>query len=296
MNELWTNFLETMTPERVTPWLWGGLVILVGFFLARLTRTLFVRVVSTRLSAQHARATGNVVYFLVLGLAVIVALAYVGTDLKWLLGAAGVLTVALGFAAQTAVSNLISGLFLVGERTFRLGDLIQIAGTMGYVESIDLLSVKLRTFNNVLVRIPNESLLKSEITNLTHYPILRLDLTIGVAYKEDINRVKKVLLELADKNPYCLDEPKPLFFFNGFGDSAVNLRFSVWFTQENYWETQNRIQQEIKEALDRAGIEIPFPHRSLYTGAVTEPFPVRVVRDPAVAAAPESDSESAIWE
>lgn len=296
MNELWTKFRDAVSAESAVKWLEGALWVLIGFVLARLARVLVVRLAGKRLNVQHARAAGNVVYFLVLGLAVIVALAKVDTDLKLLLGAAGVLTVALGFAAQTAVSNLISGLFLVGERTFRLGDLIQISGTMGYVESIDLLSVKLRTFNNVLVRLPNESLLKAEITNLTHYPIRRLDLTIGVAYKESINRVKKVLMEVADKNPYSLDEPKPLFFFSGYGESAIHLRFSVWFTQENFWESQNRIQQEIKEALDRAGIEIPFPHRSLYTGAVTEPFPVRVVREAPVASTPEADSGSDIWE
>ena len=125
--------------------------------------------------------------------------------------------------------------------------------------------------------VPNESLLKTEITNLTHYPIRRLDLTLGVAYKENVDQVKEILLGVAERNLYCLDEPKPSFWFEGYGDSAIHVRFSAWFATTSFWEGTNRLQQQIYEALTAAGIEIPFPHRSLVTGSTTEPFPVRVV-------------------
>ena len=119
------------------------------------------------------------------------ALRELGFKLSVLLGAAGVLTVAVGFASQTSASNIISGLFLLGERPFSVGDVIRVGSTTGEVLSIDLLSAKLRTFENLFVRIPNETLIKSEVTNLSRLPVRRLDLKIGIAYKEEVGENKE---------------------------------------------------------------------------------------------------------
>ena len=203
-----------------------------------------------------------------------------------LLGAAGVLSVAIGFASQTSASNLVSGLFLIGERPFGVGDVIQVSGTSGEVLSIDLLSVKLRTFDNVFVRIPNETLIKTEVRTLTRFPIRRVDLQISIGYSEDVERVRDLLYELAERNPLCLDEPKPLFLVVGYGDSAVQLQFSPWTLRENLVEVKSAIQHEIKRAFEQHGIEIPFPQRSLHFGRGSGPFPVRVV-DPESEADPD---------
>ena len=269
-----TNFLSA---ERLVDVFAGLVVFAIGVFVARFARGLFRRLVGPRLSPQHSLVVEKAIYYVLNAVAVLTALHASGADPSVLLGAAGILTLALGFASQTTVSNLISGLFLVGEQMFKIGDVVRVGDKTGYVDSIDLLSVKLRTFDNVLVRLPNETLLKSEITNVTRYPVRRLDLTIGVAYKEDVRRVGEILNRVAEENPYCLDEPKPAFWFLAYGDSSVQLRFTVWFAQENFWEANSRIQQEIYEALTREGVEIPFPHRTLYPGSVTEPFPIRVV-------------------
>jgi len=199
-----------------------------------------------------------------------------------LLGAVGILGNALGFASQTSVSNLISGFFLTAEQPSVVGDIIQVGktgGTVGIVQSIDMLSVKLRTFDNKFVRIPNESLIKTEMTNVTRYPIRRVDVAVGVAYKEDVQHVRRVLLEVADANPMALMEPAPMVLFDGYGESSLNFSFRVWATRENWLELKNTIHEEVKERFDEEGIEIPFPHRTLYTGSVTEPFPVRVERE-----------------
>ena len=100
------------------------------------------------------------------------------------------------------------------------------------------------------MRIPNETLIKSEVTTLTKFPIRRMDLQIGVAYKEDIARVRETLADVADRNPLCLEEPPPLYIFQGFGDSALNMQFSVWATRENFLELKNTIHEEIKAAFD----------------------------------------------
>ena len=210
-----------------------------------------------------------------LGLAVTV-LTQLGFNLAPLLGAAGILGIALGFASQTSVSNLISGFFIMGEQPFVVGDVVQVAGREGTVLSIDMLSVKLRTFDNTFIRIPNETLVKSEVVTLTRFPVRRINVHLGVAYKEDLERVKGVLFDVARANPDILMEPEPVFVFRGFGDSSLDILFGAWTVREKWLQAKNAIHIEIKRALDEAGIEIPFPHRTIYPGSVAEPFGVRL--------------------
>lgn len=254
---------------------------IVGLILARLTSRGIKRWSKHRFDMHRQLLMARVAAYLVLLLFVVMGLNAIGFNLGVLIGAAGILSVAIGFASQTSASNIISGLFLVAERPFSVGDLIRVGTTTGEVLSIDLLSVKLRTFDNLFVRIPNETLIKSEVTTLTRFPIRRIDLAIGVAYKEDIKNVRKVLEQVAAANPLCLDEPKPIFVFLGFGESSLDMQFSVWVKRENFIDLKNSIHEEIKEAFDAEGIEIPFPHRSLYTGSVTEPFPIRIIDETA---------------
>lgn len=255
-----------------------ALVLLVaGVITARLVGGLVRRVADDYLSSHHTLLLRRLVVYGIGSLFAVAALHELGFQLGVLLGAAGILTVALGFASQTSASNLVSGLFLIAEQPFAVGDVIRMGSTTGEVLAIDLLSVKLRTFDNLYVRIPNESIIKSEITNLTRFPIRRLDLQLGVAYKEDLQRVQEVLLDAADRNPLSLEEPKPLIILQGFGESSIDLQFSVWAVRSNFLQLRNSIHNDIKQAFERAGIEIPFPHRSLYAGSATEPLPIRIV-------------------
>lgn len=272
--------LQFMRSDAVINGLQALLLIVIGFLLAGYAAKVAEKIISNNFSRHHAVLFRRIIYWLVLALFAASALHQLGFSLGVLLGAAGVLSVAIGFASQTSASNLISGLFLIGEKPFQIGDTIKVGNTIGEVLSIDLLSVKLRTFDNLFVRIPNESLIKSEVTNMTRFPIRRFDLLLGVAYKENIAQVRKVLFEVAEKNPLSLDEPAPAFLFTGFGDSALNIQFSVWCSTDNFRALRNSLQEEIKLAFDAAGIEIPFPHRTLYAGSETPPFPVRIVTDP----------------
>jgi small-conductance mechanosensitive channel len=258
------QLLHWLQSEQASHLLRATILLLAGFVIAGLTSRAIGRVLSTNFSQHHVVLFKRLVYWLLLALFIASALKQMGFSLSVLLGAAGVLSVALGFASQTSASNLISGLFLIGEQPFQLGDTIKVGNTTGEVLSIDLLSVKLRTFDNLYVRIPNESLIKSEMTNLTRFPIRRFDLLIGVAYKENISQVRQIMQNVADNNPLCMDDPSPTFLFLGFGDSSLNIQFSVWAKRENFRDLRNSLQEEIKLAFDKAGIEIPFPQRTVY--------------------------------
>lgn len=255
----------------------AGVILIAGYFIARLLTASILKLVGKHLSKQQQVLFRRILFYGLIVVFMVSALHEMGFKLSVLLGAAGILSVAIGFASQTSASNLISGLFLLAERPFVVGDVIRVGSTTGEVLAIDLLSAKLRTFDNLYVRIPNETMLKSEVTTLTRFPIRRLDVPVGVAYKEDTEKVRELLLAIAHKNPLCLDEPAPHFMFIGFGDSAQNLQLNVWVKRENFLDLKNTIHHEIKKTFDEHRVEIPFPHLSLYTGNETEAFPVQIV-------------------
>ena len=273
--ELWQA--DVWQSETLGSLVQAAVLVVAGLVLARLARLAVVRTFAKTLSRQQLMLLRRTVSYTVLGLFAVSALRELGFDFGVLLGAAGIVTLAVGFASQTSVSNLISGLFVVLERAVEVGDVITVDGTTGEVLSIDLLSTKLRTFDNLFIRIPNETMVKTKITNLNRFPLRRVDINVGVAYKEDLGEVVKLLKEVAYNNKLCLDEPEPVFIAQGFGGSSVDYQFSVWGKTENYLSLRNSMQTDIKKAFDAAGVEIPFPHRSLYVGSATEPFPVRVV-------------------
>ncbi len=271
------GYEELVSTERILSLVQAGATLILGFVVARLAARGIGKALQKRVNPQHTMLAKRLSFYGVMGLVLISFLGQLGVDLSVLLGAAGILTIAIGFASQTSASNLVSGLFLMAEQPFVVDDWIQIDDVVGTVLAIDLLAVRIRLFDNTMVRIPNESIIKSRLTNLTRFPIRRADINVGVAYKEDVDRVKTILFELADRHPLVLDDPKPQFFFDGYGDSALDLRLCVWTAKENIVDVRNAIRLEIKKTFDREGIEIPFPHRSLYTGSVTDPFPVHVV-------------------
>ena len=277
MDVLWQSLVEFFSSERTFSVMRALILAGAGFIIARVASGAFTRLAGRRLTHHHLIVLRRIIYYGILGLFAVSVLFELGFNLSVLVGAAGIFSVAIGFASQTFASNIISGLFLLGEQPFALGDIVKVGDTTGEVLAIDLLSVKLRTFDNLFVRIPNETMLKTEVVNLTRFPIRRFDLMLGVAYKEDIDTVREILFDIAGLNPLCLEEPKPLFIFTGFGSSSLDIQFSVWAKRENFLEMRNTLQLEIKKVFDDKGIEIPFPHMSLYAGSATAPFPVSIV-------------------
>ncbi len=270
------TFLAWLNDHQTRIWT-STLLLLIGLPLVQLIGYLIRKGLRRKVTDQAVMLLSKGVVYLGSLIIILTVLQQAGLKLGTLLGAAGIAGVAIGFAAQTSLSNLISGIFLVWERPFQVGDALQAGADMGIVYSIDLLSIQLRTYDNKLIRIPNEALIKNPFTNITRFPIRRMDIPIGVAYKEDVERVMNILREVADRNPYCLDEPEPVIIFKGFGDSALELLFAPWFSKTDYVALRNSLLIEVKRRFDEEGIEIPFPHRTLYTGSATEPFPIKLV-------------------
>ena len=247
--------------ERGFALLRAAAFLVLGWVLARAATGLLTRLFKNILDTQRLFLVRRSAFYAIILLALFSALLELGFNLGVLLGAAGILTVAVGFAAQTSASNIISGLFLIGEAPFSIGDLIKVGELTGEVLSIDLLSVKLRTLDNLFVRVPNESLIKSNVTNLTRFPIRRFDLQLWLDYKEDLVQVGRILEAVADECKFCLDEPKPQVIFQGFGESGQNVQFSVWAARANWLTMRNALPAKVLQALAQENIEIGLPQR-----------------------------------
>ncbi|QQO09720.1 mechanosensitive ion channel family protein [Breznakiella homolactica] len=234
------------------------ITVFVIIIIFNLIQLFLGKLLKGHVSDQRTFIVKKVIKYLGLVMALLFIFNSMGIDTSAILGAAGIAGIAIGFAAQTSVSSLISGLFLLSEKPFQVGDAITVEDVTGVVLSVDLLSVKLRTYDNTFVRIPNETIIKSNVVTVTRFPIRRLDLKLSVAYKEDLERVQAVLTELAVKNIYCLDNPEPFFGIDSFDSSGITLLFCIWFEKNNYWQLKNSIMIDIKKRFDAENIEIPY--------------------------------------
>ncbi len=264
---VWHWLLVTGGKLMELGWLRFVIFVLLGFFgswlVKRLMRPLHHQ---QKLPAQVLRMLQTALVILVWVFATIQALHAVGVDLVSVLGAAGVVGVAVGFASQTTLSNFISGIFLVGERSVSLGDYIRVndvEGVEGSVEAINLLSVTLRKGDNARIRIPIETLIKNPMVNITGDHMRRIDFDLGVDYSSDLQQVRACILRVVETHPLLLPAPAPVVLFSAFGESSLDLHVGAWCRTEDYHKARFDFAHALLAAFAKEGINIPFPTRQL---------------------------------
>ena len=265
-----------LNTDRLTELLVALALGLIGFLIARFVSNTFIRTIGSRFNAHQKLVWRRGIFYFIFLIFVMASLKEAGFKLSVFLGAAGILTVALGFASQTSASNLISGLFLIGEGSFEIGDTIQITlirgnSIEGEVISIDLLSVKLLTQDNVYVRLPNEQLIRAPVHNLSKFPIRRIPITLAINFHEDIIKVREVLLDVAQKYPLVLADPKPAVTVTAFRESSIELLFAVWCRQENFLKVRDEMQERVRNDFLDNQIEIPVPKMGFVDHPLSRP-------------------------
>lgn len=206
----------------------------------------------------------RVVVFVV---ALVTVLSHFNVDVNGLLAVLGVGSLAIALAAKDTIANMISGFIIMIDRPFRAGDrVILSSGEKCDVHKIGLRSTSFKTFENTLIILPNENLITSKIENVT-YPNsqIRVKVTVGVAYGSDVEQVKKILIKCISDHPKTLDDPEPVVHFTDLADNSINFSAvgRVDLVTDQY-TTQNEIRQMIYDRLNEAGIEIPFPQRTVW--------------------------------
>lgn len=290
-----TPFLVSAATSLVQSLLRIGLIFLAGYVGARFVRAALSRLEATLIKAgeRTERVPGatqkrvstligllrTIALVLLWGVVVIIALGQIGFDVTPILAGAGIIGLAVGFGAQNVVRDLISGFFMVLENQVRVGDVAIVNGTGGLVEGITFRTIVLRDLSGVVHVFPNGTI--NTLSNMTkEWSGYVID--VGVAYKEDTDRVAEVMKQVAeamrqdpDYGPRIL-EPIEIFGVDDFADSAVVIKARLKTHPIQQWNVGREYRRRLKKAFDAEGIEIPFPHRSIYVGEATKPFQVQL--------------------
>ncbi len=203
--------------------------------------------------------------------ALITSASQVGINVAAALAGLGVAGIALGFAAQETVANMIAGFLVFWDRPFKIGDYITTQDRYGRVQEITMRTTRIRTMENTYVIIPNKQIIGDMLVNHSLYGEMRINVPIGIAYKESIARTRAVLLPVINGIPGVLSQPPAEVVAWSLGDSSVNLQARAWIADAAAERsTQFALLEACKQALDDAGIEIPFPHVQLFVEHVSE--------------------------
>ncbi|MDX1331651.1 MAG: mechanosensitive ion channel [Robiginitalea sp.] len=259
--QLWfdkgVNFIVEYGPKV----LGAILIYLVGsWVVGRIVRGL--RRVMKRLKYEESlqRFLMNLISWGLRIVLIIVVVSALGVDVTMFAAIFAAAGLAVGLALQGSLSNFAGGVLVMIFKPFRLGDLVETQGVLGVVKDIDILNTKLVTPQNKLAILPNGAIANGNIINYTAEGKMRVDTVIGVSYDSDIKKTKEVLLEVLTSNPKVLQEPAPSVNVLELADSSVNFAVRPFCKPEDYWDVYFATYEGCKLALDKAGIEIPYPH------------------------------------
>jgi len=218
--------------------------------------------------------TTKFLYYGSLLIVFITVLPLIGLDPSGLLLAGGITGIVLGFASQNIVGNLISGVFLMIEKPIKIGDQVEIKKISGYVTDIRIISTFIRTFDGLLIRIPNQQVFTTNITNTVSYSVRRFDFTMKIRYSDDADAAIWFIQDLIDKEPFALSSPPPSVYVNELGENSVNLVVRIWAPISEWYVLKTRFLWAIKKVLEENNIEVPFPQREIYLHNVPEKKPI----------------------
>lgn len=259
--------------EKALAWLIGlggdlivaGLIFLCGWALARLAAKITRHAVrKSRADPLVAGFIGSLVKVLIILVSAVSAIAQLKINITSLVAALGAAGLTASFALQGSLSNFVSGVQIIFTKPFRKGDYLSFGGYEGTVKRIEILYTILATFDNKEVIVPNSKITGDVVVNFTTNGTRRLDLSYSVSYRADLQKGKAVLSALAEKDERVLKDPAPIIAVGELGDSGVTLVMKLWCRQEEYWNLYFAMQEAVKLAFDREGIEIPYPQLDVH--------------------------------
>jgi small-conductance mechanosensitive channel len=252
MDRWFDRLHQFATTDRTVDAVRAIFIVLLTIVIVRFASRYVHSLVEKHGSAQRAAILARMTSWLIFAFGISAAVQELGFKIQVLLGAAGVFSVAIGFASQTTLSNIISGFFLFGERPFSIGDTVDVEGIVGEVLSIDLMSTALRTPDSRFVRIPNETLIKTKLTNLTRFPHRRLEVTVTVANDEDFVAIRERFLAIARRQELCRPEPEPQVFITSFGETSFLVQVWLWTRTTDLQTLRASFNEDVHQTL--AGI------------------------------------------
>lgn len=206
----------------------------------------------------------NLIRWALMVVVIIAAIAHVGIETTSFIAVFGAAGLAVGLALQGSLSNFAAGVLIVLFRPYRVGDWIEAAGISGSVEQVQILTTVLTTGDNKQVIVPNSQIMNSIITNYSAKDTRRIDLVIGVSYDDDIDKVRKTLVEIIESDERILKDPAPKIAVSELADSSVNFVVRPWSKTADYWSVRFDLMERIKKRFDQENITFPFPQQDVH--------------------------------
>ncbi len=238
----------------------GLIFIIISQILLKVASGLYSLFIKNAKDKRPFYSVRKVVIYIYNIIVFLLFLKILKVEAKVVLGATGLLTIAIGFAARTPISNLISGIFLVFERPFIVGNIIEVGEFKGEVVSRNLLSLTLRTLDNVMVRIPNEMVIGTSVSNISFFPIRRLEVKYLLSCNDSLTRLEEIFNDVAGRNVLALDEPSPYFYVSEFKETCTQVVFLVWCSSDDFMRFQSEFPKEMHRAVKAAGMETISQH------------------------------------
>lgn len=245
------------------------LILFVGLLIGGWVKRRIVKV-----SERHARLDetlfhflGNIARYIILGFAALFVLNTFGVQTTSIVAAIGAAGLAIGLALQGTLSNVAAGVMIILFRPIKLGDFVEVAGVMGTVKDITLNTIELAGLSNTQIIVPNSEVWGNIITNYSVYNTRRSEWVFGVSYGSDLKTAETVIHETIMADPRSLTDPEPFVQVNNLGDFSVDFLVRVWVSSDDYFQYQADMKRKVKEALDAAGVSIPFPTRTMIQAA-----------------------------
>ncbi len=262
-SQLITDFIKYL-PKLVL----GLVVVVVGFWVARRVARLLGRTLARRgVDATVIPFLTSLISVVLKALILLSAASMFGVEVTSFIAIFSALTLAVGLALQGNLSHFASGLLLLTIRPYKVGDVVTIGGVTGKVEAIQIFHTILATPDNQRHVVPNGKVTGDVITNLSGQGTRGIDLNFGIAYGDDIQKARDIIMGIVMAHPNLLSEPAPTVVVTALGDSAVNLLVRPFVLSQNFWATKVELTENIKTALDAGGITIPFPQRDVWMRA-----------------------------
>jgi small conductance mechanosensitive channel len=243
-----------------------GLFLLFGgwWFIGRFTKWLERKLKATSIEITLVPFLCSVTRFSFRILLIVSVASILGIATTSFVAILGAGSLAIGLALQGSLSHFAGGVVILFFKPFRVGDLIEIDGIKGTVQSITILYTMISTPDDNTAVLPNGQVANNKVLNYTKENNRRIDLSVGIAYDQDIDKVKKVISDALHAVPIILDEPEPFIGVLGFGDSSVNIAFRPYAKSVDYMEAYFAANEAVKKALDSHQIEMPFPQRDVH--------------------------------
>lgn len=236
-----------------------AVIIIIGFWIANRIGELFVKLLTRRNvdHSMHRFLQRSVVIFLKIIVAVI-ALEQIGISINSFITAIGAAGITAGLGLQNSIAQFAGGVQIMFNKPFKSGDYVEIDGVQGKVKEIRFMYTTLITNDNKTVVVPNLNVTTKNLINYSHQGTIRIDSLFFIGYDDDIEKAKKVLMNVATSNSNVIKNPKPIVGVSEHGASGVGITLMTWCESDKYWETYFQIQEEVKLALDKNGITIPY--------------------------------------